>query len=150
MDLEQEMRQVTGALEAAQIPYGLCGGMAMAVHGYPRATQDVDLVVLKEDRERILKVLEENGFTVPGGPVPFSGGDMFLERRTKFEKSSEEFLSMDLLFFSLEQFEQLNLEQVSWGDRIISVVGKSGLIALKKKRGSLQDLADIEKLSGEA
>ena len=32
------------ALERAKVPYALCGGLAVALHGFPRATKDIDLL----------------------------------------------------------------------------------------------------------
>ena len=33
-----ELRSLIRALDEASIPYALCGGLAVAVFGYPRAT----------------------------------------------------------------------------------------------------------------
>lgn len=39
------MAAVARSLDAAEIPFMLTGSMAAAVHGAPRATQDIDLVI---------------------------------------------------------------------------------------------------------
>lgn len=39
------LRAVVGALETAGIPFMLTGSLAAAVHGTPRATMDIDLVI---------------------------------------------------------------------------------------------------------
>ncbi len=51
---------VHGVLEAAGIPHGLIGAVALALHGYPRATADTDLLttswaVLKDDLWQTLR-----------------------------------------------------------------------------------------------
>ena len=43
LDLLEELKNVLARLEQDGVPYALCGGLAMAVHGYPRATVDIDL-----------------------------------------------------------------------------------------------------------
>ena len=43
MDLIAELKRVTGAFDEAGLTYALCGGLAVAVHGAPRATTDLDL-----------------------------------------------------------------------------------------------------------
>jgi hypothetical protein len=43
VDLFQELKNVTAALDAEGIDYALCGGVALAIHGVPRATQDIEL-----------------------------------------------------------------------------------------------------------
>ena len=45
MDLKQELFGVVGALSRADVPYALCGGMAVVLHGYPRLTRDIDLPI---------------------------------------------------------------------------------------------------------
>jgi len=42
LDLYEEFATLIGALEAAGADYAVCGGLAMAIHGFPRATIDVD------------------------------------------------------------------------------------------------------------
>jgi hypothetical protein len=39
LDLEAELDAVIGALSHAGIEYAVCGGLAMAIHGKPRATK---------------------------------------------------------------------------------------------------------------
>jgi predicted nucleotidyltransferase len=50
------------ALEASCVPYVVIGGLASAALGRPRASGDVDLLVLPEDARRALGVLAEAGF----------------------------------------------------------------------------------------
>ena len=45
MSLQVFLGRLTGALEAAGVPYMLCGSVASIFHGVPRTTQDVDVVV---------------------------------------------------------------------------------------------------------
>ncbi len=50
LDLLEELRNIIARVDAAGLPYALCGGLAMAVHGNPRATVDIDLLVLVEGK----------------------------------------------------------------------------------------------------
>ena len=43
-DVERELDSVRNALVARGIEYALCGGLAVAVHGFVRATKDIDIV----------------------------------------------------------------------------------------------------------
>ncbi len=45
LDLFEEFSSLVVTLNQAEIRYALCGGMAMAVHGVPRATEDIDLLI---------------------------------------------------------------------------------------------------------
>ena len=40
MDLIHEMLTLIGELNKSGVQYALCGGLALGVHGFPRATQD--------------------------------------------------------------------------------------------------------------
>lgn len=50
-------------LEEHGIPYALIGGVAVKSMGRPRVTHDIDLFVRPDDADRVLKVLEDRGFT---------------------------------------------------------------------------------------
>jgi hypothetical protein len=61
LDLFEELKAVIASLDKGGVPYALCGGLAMAVHGYPRATVDIDIVVLANDLGRVEKVRGTRG-----------------------------------------------------------------------------------------
>jgi hypothetical protein len=50
--LLKEFVSFTEMLNQENIDYAICGGWAMAIHGLPRATVDIDLLVLTEDLEK--------------------------------------------------------------------------------------------------
>ncbi len=50
VNLVDELLGVTRALEAAGIPYAICGGIAVTIHGATRTTKDIDLLVERADR----------------------------------------------------------------------------------------------------
>ena len=54
--------EVGEALDAAQIPYAVIGGVASASFGRPRWTHDIDILVRPEDAEQTLVVLAEREF----------------------------------------------------------------------------------------
>ncbi len=43
--LYDELRTLISALDRGKIEYALCGGIAMAIHGRPRATVDIDILI---------------------------------------------------------------------------------------------------------
>jgi len=71
MDLIDELAGLIKALNDAGVRYALCGGLAMAVHGHPRATQDIDLLIPEEELAKIQQVAETVGFWIPSGRMPF-------------------------------------------------------------------------------
>jgi len=46
---------------AAEIPYSICGGLAVCLHGYQRNTVDLDLVIRPEDIDAVRAVLSDAG-----------------------------------------------------------------------------------------
>jgi predicted nucleotidyltransferase len=56
------LRDVLAALDGDGIPFMVIGGVASAVWGRPRYTQDIDVLVRPHDAKRALEVLEGAGF----------------------------------------------------------------------------------------
>lgn len=56
------LRTTIDALEEADVPHLLMGGLAVAALGRPRWTHDIDIFVRPDDAQRALAVLEERGF----------------------------------------------------------------------------------------
>lgn len=51
-------------LDEAEIPHAIVGGVAVCLHGYQRNTVDVDVLVRREDGERLRSILEGSGVPV--------------------------------------------------------------------------------------
>ena len=45
MDTFDELRNLLQSLQGDGVPYALCGGLALTVHGIIRATEDIDLLI---------------------------------------------------------------------------------------------------------
>src|SRR2546421_6381202 len=56
------LKEVVETIERADIPFLVIGGVASAVWGRPRYTQDIDVMVRPHDARRALEALEEAGF----------------------------------------------------------------------------------------
>ena len=57
---QSRLLKVCGLLNAAQVRYVVVGGFALALHGYPRFTKDVDILIepTLDNATRTLKALE--------------------------------------------------------------------------------------------
>jgi len=148
MDLYEELRRVVDVLEDSGIEYALCGGLALAVHGHPRATKDIDLLLPRENVPRAVDALRGVGYTIDAGEIPFgAGGPRERNVRRISRVEGDEMLTLDLLLLpdwldgvwrSRERFE--------WGDRKLTVVSRDGLRRMKRVAARTQDLADVERL----
>ena len=65
--LPQDFKDFLRLLDAEGVEYLLIGGYAVAYHGYPRATEDIDIWITPnpENAQRIIRALKEFGFDVP-------------------------------------------------------------------------------------
>lgn len=146
-DLYEELKAVIFALDENGIDYALCGGLAMAVHGLPRATVDIDLLILAERLEETWSKAKSLGYTIEAMPMTFSRGAVEIRRLSKIDRDTGIVLSLDLLLVTPQIIDIWESRtEVEWESGRLWVVSRRGLIALKSFRSSAQDLADIERL----
>ena len=147
IDLYEELTGLLGDLSARGVGHALCGGLALAVHGIPRATMDIDLLVPPESLEVAGSVLREHGYTLKAADMCFADGKVRITRFTKTDTESDDFLSVDLLEVTPSLRTVWEQRQaVEWEGGTITTVSRQGLIDLKSLRGSGQDRDDIDKL----
>jgi hypothetical protein len=147
MDILEELKAVTGALDRESIDYALCGGLAMAVYDLPRATLDIDLLIRFDSLFRARRAVEPLGFTLSGAPMEFHGGKVHIYRLVKIESGTGEELVLDLLLVTPEITSAWETRrEVEWEGRSLKVISPQGLILLKSFRRSGKDQDDIEHL----
>ncbi|MEZ6128256.1 MAG: nucleotidyl transferase AbiEii/AbiGii toxin family protein [Planctomycetaceae bacterium] len=148
MNLKEDLLALTRALNASEIDYAVCGGLAMAIHGFVRATKDIDILIRREDLQRVEALAEAAGFVIPAGIIPFGTGTSDAREIFRISKVIDNVVvPLDLMFVAP------SLESV-WQDRVIAdfdgeevcVVSKEGLAAMKRTAGRPQDLLDIKYL----
>ena len=69
MKIVDGLIRVTTSLEDANVPYAICGGLVVAIHGCPRLTVDIDLVVPGQDISAAARAVAKAGFDVETGWV---------------------------------------------------------------------------------
>jgi len=148
--LYDELKALVSALNEEQVPYALCGGLAMGVYGFARATVDIDLLVQRSDVERILSLASRFGYTVRSKPMVFQGGSIEIHRVVKVLGEDEDPLMLDLLLVTpaLGEVWQ-SREWKEWDGGTFWVVSREGLVRLKSLRGSGVDLEDLRRLRAE-
>lgn len=145
MNLHKDLREFVELLTALEVDFVIVGAFALAHHGYPRYTGDIDLFIEKsaENAERILGALQKFGF-----------GDIGL--------TAEDFVSKDqviqlgiapnridiLTFLSGVTFEEAWSSR-EWGEiggLKVPFISRELLRRNKLTSGRPQDLADLEHL----
>jgi len=147
LDIFEEWVQLALAFENQQIEYALCGGLAMAVYAFPRATFDIDILIQPEMLDQAKRVAKSLGFSFETGIMSFKEGAIQMARLTKVDPDSEDALSLDMLLVT-PQIKTVweTRQQLPWEEGKIPVVSPEGLIQLKLMRGSGQDQDDIQRL----
>lgn len=145
--LLEEFKSITKALNDAGIEYAVCGGWAMAIHGLPRATIDIDLLVLADELDSVWAIAKENGYNVDGLPLHFADGAIEIRRISKIDSDSKGVFTLDFLLVT-EALRPTwsDRELVEWPQGQTWVVSREGLVHLKSVSGRPQDLLDIERL----
>lgn len=146
MDLFEEVQRLAGAFRDAGVDWALCGGIALAVHGLPRATKDIDILARREDIPRVKTAAASCGFLLEALPMTFSSSGITIQRMTRVDSSGET-LMLDVLFADAPL-------QAVWDGRVelmteggpLWVVSREGLLTLKLAAGRPQDIVDIQKL----
>jgi hypothetical protein len=150
LDLYEEFRGVVRVLEDAEVPYAVCGGLALALYALPRATVDIDLLMLPENLEKAKALLKPLGFEDWSLSMNLEGkgGQVKIRRLTKLEAEGTDSLYVDFLLVEGHVLEEAwrTRARAPWTQGEISVVSREGLVALKRMRASGQDLLDIEVL----
>jgi len=149
--LLEEFTELVAALNRHELRYAVCGGWAMTIHGYPRATMDIDVMVTPEDFSEAWQIVTELGYNVEGLPLKLHGGAIDIKRISKVDTETKALFTIDFLLVTdaTQQIWQ-DREMVEWEHGVISTVSRQGLIRLKEISGRTQDLADIERLTNES
>ena len=148
MDIYVEFRQLLTSLNAHHANYAVCGGFAVAFHGYVRATRDIDLLVQETDLDLLVAIATQCGFDPCDDLLRFGIGT---DRTTSIKRMNKfvgtDFLTLDLILVNSQT-------EVAWTTRLnvklpdqdMQVVSLDGLAAMKRLAGRTQDLLDLEKL----
>ncbi len=147
-DLSEELAAIRDELAARGLEFAVCGGIAMAIHGFTRATEDLDLFVRPEEVEAVEATLEVLGYAAKSAPTVV--GAMNIRRVSKIDETEDDKLAVDLFLVSPETSGVWNgRESLTWRDQPLPVVSREGLIALKRLRATSMDLVDIGRMETE-
>ena len=148
MKLTKDLREFIELLNSHHVEYLLVGGHAVAYHGHPRYTGDIDFLVRpsQENTRRLLIVLDEFGF----GDLGITLEDLSTEGKVVQLGMPPNRIDLITAITGVS-FDQ------AWAGRVaahldglpVSVLGRNELLANKRSSGRTKDLADLEELEGE-
>ena len=143
MEVQQDFRDLLASFNAHKVDYVVVGAHALAYHGAPRYTGDMDILVRPdlENAKRILRALDEFGFGSLGLKVEdFTVPDKVVQLGVAPVR-------IDII---------TSLTGVSWNDAVagrvagtyggleVYYLGKKEFILNKRALGRKKDIADLE------
>lgn len=135
------------ALEAAEVPYAVCGGLAMAVHGFERATWDIDLLIMAQDHPAAEIVAQSQGFQFPALPMTLAEGAVRIHCLSRLLPEDDDALPLNLILVSDALRDDFaRRERVRIGSRALWVLGRDGMRRMKRLRDSPKDRIDLDAL----
>jgi hypothetical protein len=148
MEGQPDFRELLALFNAHTVEYLIVGGYALALHGAPRFTGDLDLLVRPDsgNARRIVAALEEFGFGSAGLTVEdFTRPDQVVQLGVPPVRID---LITSLTGVSWEE-AMAGRVKGSYGEIPVYYIGRKQLIANKRATGRTQDLADLEALGEE-
>ena len=148
MEMQPDFRELLALFNAHHVEYMIVGGYALAFHGAPRFTGDLDVLVKPdpENAQRILAALETFGFASVGLTLgDFSHPDQVVQLGVPPVRID---LITSLTGTSWDE-AFAGRTAGSYGEVPVYYIGREQFIANKRATGRQKDLADLEML-GEA
>ncbi len=143
--LQADLREFIALLNSHQVEYLIVGGHAVAFHGHPRFTGDIDFLIRStpDNVERVLTVLSAFGF----GSVGIIEDDLLTPGRVIQLGHPPNRIDI------LTSISGVNFD-AAWRSRVPSVlddqpvhlIGWHELLENKRAAGRQKDLADVDKL----
>ena len=146
--LNPDFRDILSAFIEEQVDFVVVGAYALAAHGLPRATGDIDLWVRPsaDNSRRIWKALESFGAPMKGlQQEDFEQEDLIVQIG-RAPRRIDVITSVSALEYdsAWENREVVEIEGLT-----ISVLGRDDLIKNKKAVGRAQDIADVNRLESQ-
>jgi hypothetical protein len=94
--LLEELSGLISALDKNRIEYAVCGGLALTIHGFPRATFDSGILIEAESLEKSCEIAAEKGYDIRGLDISFKERAVEIRRVSKIDDDGE-VLPLDFL-----------------------------------------------------
>ncbi len=146
MDPQRDFKELLASFNAHGVEYVVVGAHALAFHGAPRYTQDLDIYVRPtgENAVRVLAALADFGFrSLDLTPADFASPGMIVQLGVAPVRVD---LITSLPGVSWEEVDA-GKSGGTYGDVPVYYIGREQFIANKKVAGRPKDLADIDAVS---
>jgi len=145
MEIQKDFKELLELFNAHKVEYIVVGGYALAFHGAPRLTGDIDLLVKPDGKnaERVLAALKEFGF----GSLNLCESD-FVCTGNVIQLGLPPVRIDIMTSLTGVDWEKAQAGKVvgDYGGTVAYFLGKKEFISNKKALGRKKDLADLEAL----
>ena len=145
MEVQEDFREFLALLNVHEVEFMIVGGYALAFHGAPRFTGDIDIFVKpdQQNAKQIMKALVEFGFSSLDLTIDdFKNPDKVIQLGLPPVRID---IITSISGVSREEADATKVPGL-YGDISISFIGKKQFITNKQAIGRKKDLADIEAL----
>ena len=147
MKLQKDLREFIELLNSHGVEYLIVGGHAVAFHGYPRFTGDVDFFVqpTADNATRLLRVLAEFGFGNIGLDLETFTAPEKVVQLGRPPNRIDLLTSISGVDFALAWHKRVTAQL----DGIpVCFLGRDELLQNKRAAGRAKDIDDLQKLTG--
>ena len=141
--LDKDLRELLALFNTTGVEFLVVGGHAVAFHGRPRLTDDLDLFVRPDltNGERIVQALQQFGF----GSLELTPADFLADDRVIQLGRAPNRVDLLTRLYGVDFSD-------AWGRRVAArlddaqvwIISREDLIKNKRETGRMQDLADVE------
>lgn len=146
MELQRDFKEFIELLNENDVEYLMIGGYAVAFHGYPRFTQDIDIWVrpTRENARRVVKTLSD--FDFPTDKIRI---ETFTEPDVLFQLGRPPFRIDILTTVDGIKFENCYKRRIiqNWDGLELKVISLKDLRKNKQASGRDKDLVDLKRLN---
>lgn len=146
METQKDFRELLELFNKHKVEYVIVGAYALAFHGCPRYTGDLDLLVKSDpnNAKKIIEAIKEFGFESLNLTIEdFSSPEKVVQLGIPPIRID---LITSLTALTWEQVESHKVKG-EYGSIPVYFIGKTELITNKKSLGRHKDLADIESIT---
>ncbi len=145
MEIQQDFKELLELFNAHDVEYMIVGGYALAFHGAPRYTGDMDIFVKAEEENaaQVMAALDKFGF----GSVGLTAADF--KKQGQVIQLGVPPVRIDIITsLTGVSWEEAESERAAgkYGDVSVFYIGRAQFISNKRASGRKKDLADIESL----
>ena len=144
MNIHPDFNEFVAALNKNKVDYVIVGSFALAFHGYPRATGDIDLWIrpTPPNVKALIRALGEFGFE----ELEISGDDLISGKIIQLGYPPVRIDLITVLDGLKEEDIWESRAKGKFGNHAVFYLGRQAFVRNKRALGRYKDLADLELL----